>query len=1184
VETDAKQNKKVKVDTERHATFQGVDDLSPFGYPTLVPVRGMKIGTHWRDVQGTSEVKVVVLPDSLRQDSMKPFRPKYIPPEKRMPKDEAERVLERAFPSINHQYLCLLIAARGCQERGIGMPPRIAVDGPSGAGKDATVQIAAEVIGDRWTDVSWKSNSQEFTMALTQAGQGASLVTCSEIVKSITSRQKNALQSLSPLLSFQAGSSVRLLYTGNEIVKNTPVIVLSDTSFPREMHTDVQLGRRFIYVHLAHQVAWHETCPQGIEGWRTQSLENAQAANAIVSSVIDEFFAEETPQPFATIAEKLGFAHLNSDNLDWGQDPHADLLALFHACCHKDAVQAPARWTGRGWKLVHRGRKDPVSLAWIAVCDNASEGFTQSRRVKEQDWARLLGCKGPVECDISSNGDSTVGIRFRRGAPRSPKMRVNEELLRGPDSLPPTPDGGGSPDGGDDSGPPPTPTQSGKTDHPTSTNSGNQAEGTSEPVQHSSVVFIDLETRSRCDLKDEGSRRYAEDPSTEILTAAALVAGRCIAWFPLLTTAPSSSDLWPLGFSNRAVEVFVGLDLPEPLSDALAQRRTFCAHNARDFDARVWQARGLPAPSRWIDTLELARAAGYPGKLDELAQRTLGRGKMDSGKELIRQYSQPINGNFRPLTGQDAARMMQYNIVDVLLLEQLLPNLEMSSEPDVIQLHHAINDRGVPFDRTLAQGLIRLEEEYRRSELSSIEAETTGKVKANDLSRRAFMMSWLESRGVELSDTRRETLESVLKKPDLAETPRNVIRKMLEMNRTATRKLRTGLTRCSADGRLRDQFVYHGAHTGRFSGRGVQPQNLPRPHAKLKDFASLIDAVEDLEQFRRLLPTGVTVPDALSALIRPCFRAAPGHVLLIADYAGIEARGLAWAANETGLLSAFADGDDVYCQLASRLFGRPISKADSSERAVGKQAILGCGYGMSAKRFGEDCERRGVDLAAAGISADQVIEGYRDTYPAIAGAKTAAGTGRRRNGIWQRAEAAARRAIETGQEVDAGRCQFSRESDALVVRLPSGRRLCYRNARIEGRIPNYPGRTDLNPQPQPTLVFDSPQKPSESTYGAKLVENIVQGICRDLLVAAMQNCERAGLPIVLHVHDELVAEVPGENAEMLLRQFVEIMSGIPSWAEGFPVEVEGYLSERYQKYPGAGAATFQARNGQFIDR
>ena len=236
-----------------------------------------------------------------------------------------------------------------------------------------------------------------------------------------------------------------------------------------------------------------------------------------------------------------------------------------------------------------------------------------------------------------------------------------------------------------------------------------------------------------------------------------------------------------------------------------------------------------------------------------------------------------------------------------------------------------------------------------------------------------------------------------------------------------------------------------------------------------------------------------------------------------------------------------------------------------------------------ARTFGERCLGLRIDQAAANTSAEAVVEGYRDACPKVAGTRVSEnGHTRRRGGLWKEVEAAARKCVLIGVPQSAGRCTFSREGTTLLVELPGGRRLHYRNARVESAAPAYGGEKGLAARPRPSVHFDHPRRRGVQAYYGLLTENLVQAICRDLLAAALLECERLGLPVVLHVHDEIVVEADEATAEEALHRLALVMSTPPAWATGFPVEVEGFVAQRYAKDPPPGAPVVKARNGAIV--
>jgi DNA polymerase len=699
-------------------------------------------------------------------------------------------------------------------------------------------------------------------------------------------------------------------------------------------------------------------------------------------------------------------------------------------------------------------------------------------------------------------------------------------------------------------------------------------------------VFIDIETQSLSEISVVGGRRYAYDNSTQLISLVAFIDEMVVVWIPSHELAIAPEKLWPEQISPRLpINVLSGPNLPQSLMAAIREGRPLCAHNAHGFDAHVWRAKGLPEPREWIDTLPMARAAGLPGGLEDLGLRLFDIGKDARGKEALKKITRPGKDGLLPaITPEQLTELVRYNIMDVALLVGVHTVVNGCGEPDVIQANLAINERGIAFDRELAAKLIELEAASLGPLCRAMEVGTGGAIQRADLNRVKHLRDWLAGKGVALDNLRRETVENALRiNANLGPDIRAVLESRLANNRITTSKLKTAIAACGSEGRLRHQLVYHGAHTGRWSGRGMQPHNLPRPHRLLKDVGRLLPHVGNLDEFIGALPPGVSVADGVSALIRPCFTASPGHVFAIADFASIEARGVAWCADDQPHLALFAIGADSYCDLAAQIFGYKVTPDLKRERAIGKVAVLGCGYGLGADSFSNKCATDGVDLAAANTSATAVVEAYRDAYPKIAGVKNSQGL--REGGLWRNLERAARLAIRGQGPIAAGKCTFDREGDDLVVKLPSGRRMYYRNARLEHeRGPAGEDSTAGIGTGRKTVMFDSPTIKNVTTYGGKLTENIVSAICRDLLAAALVQCEREGLAVVLHVHDEIVLEVPSAIAGAALCRLLTIMSMPPCWANGFPIEVEGFTAGRYFKTPPNDSTVLRARQGEILSQ
>jgi DNA polymerase len=715
------------------------------------------------------------------------------------------------------------------------------------------------------------------------------------------------------------------------------------------------------------------------------------------------------------------------------------------------------------------------------------------------------------------------------------------------------------------------------------------------------VVHFDVETQSAADLPQVGGRVYAADPTTRPLVTVFLVEERLVVWLPRYLWPDGNVPplavpaMAPVGYGPvPPLELHVGDTLPPAVAAAIAADRVFVAHNLADFDFHIARRFWPRVPRRWYDTLPPARAAGYPGALDDLGQAILGVGKDPAGRTLVRKlctypYPRVQPGLLVPL--------IRYTVADVLLLRAVYQTVAGSGEVDVLQHHLRLNARGVRFDVDLANRLVAME----AAETEAINAgvrELTGYELENTRSPQR-VRAWLASRGVKLPSLARKVVEQFLADPEAdlegvevlleGDLPRPVVQVLqarLLTSRIAGPKLARAVRCVGPDRRLRDLLTYHQAGTGRWAGRGFQVHNLPRPRVKKFPTEELFALYRD----GQLVPAaikglGLSVADAIGGLTRGCLLPAAGHAFLVADYAAVEARGVAWLADESRLLDQFNADADVYLDLASTLFGRPCTKADDRERGVGKIGILGCGYGMSAARMALNCALDGIDLEAAGTTAEAVVEAYRTTYPAIAGypAGVIADTGQvvRRGGLWQRLSEAGMSAVQTGRVEVAGRCVLRMRGADLVVELPSGREVVYRTARVEDRVPGYCALLGLPARPKATLVYTS-TRGDTTMYGGKWAENLTQAVCRDLLATTVLLAEEAGLNPVLHVHDEIVCETPTATAEDDLRRLVALMSRPPPWADGFPVKVDGFTTPRYGKAPWKGALVVEAVNGRIV--
>ncbi len=697
-------------------------------------------------------------------------------------------------------------------------------------------------------------------------------------------------------------------------------------------------------------------------------------------------------------------------------------------------------------------------------------------------------------------------------------------------------------------------------------------------------IFIDWETRSTVDLKAHGGWRYAESPESEVVCGVALHGSDLYAWAPydvseywskvrgerkLLTWKPDQERLCALGFDPLNYHLTTGTDAPpNKVLELIASGAPLVAHNADDFDRVVWEEMGLPE-ANWVDSLNLVRRRGLPGGLGKLGAYLFGLGKDTEGHALMLQACKPKrSGKFLPLEKLPNVmrEIVRYCLLDVLLLAAVWREENLGAphiDDDVLAAHRAINRRGLLIDVETAQTIQRLEATHRDEMVASCEL-TDKQLRSNQQ-----LTAWLAAHGVEVPDCTKLTLEELLGSPRLAALPnaesiRAVLSARLAVNKVTSGKAIAAERAVCRDGRLRGVLAYNGAvATGRWAGRLYQPHNLPRPPENFP--VEIYDHPDDAPRVAEEI--GEDLHAVLGGMLRGIVVAPAGMTLGIADYSGVEARGLLWCAEDEERLGIIASGTDPYRELASRqLFNVPIEDVTKEQRKLGKLGVLSCGYGGGPGAVLRAARKEGVEIDDA--EAQRIVDAWRDLNPSVAGERSGERwtlpDGRsgpsRRGGLWKALKAAVLDVIAGHRvEATAGRCTFHLEehrgSVNLLCTLPSGRDLVYRDAAVETVDALWGGKTRA-------ATYWNPRGFRKALWHGLIVENCVQAICRDLLAHALVQLEAAGFRTVLHVHDEVVCELRSESQ---LADMVSVMTQLPEWAAGFPLSADGHCSKRFGK-------------------
>ena len=634
------------------------------------------------------------------------------------------------------------------------------------------------------------------------------------------------------------------------------------------------------------------------------------------------------------------------------------------------------------------------------------------------------------------------------------------------------------------------------------------------------VVSIDFETRSAVDLRKTGVYKYASDPSTDIW---------CMAY-----KAPWSDD----------VQVWLpGNEMDERLEDWIVEGGLLSAWNA-NFERTIWNEIMVsryqwPRTSikQWRCTMAQASAMGLPRALGQAAS-VLGveEQKDKAGVALMLRMARPrkvnADGSYTWWNTKDKIdTLVAYCIQDVKTELSVAATLNdmPDSERRLYQLDQRINDRGVKVDLDLIERVSKLANSASENIDAEIKRLTNGQVKA--ATNAMDLTAWLRSYGLQVKSVDKQTVTRMLGMEKLHPIIKQVLRLRQDGAKSSTAKYEAMVNAANADNRMRGLLMYHGAATGRWSGRLVQPQNFPRPQKKQDELDQIIaklKADEDVSEYG----AGTVLA---SDLLRSMLIAEDGHRLMFADYSAIEARVLAWIAGQTDLVETFRNGGDVYKEMASAIYNVNVENVTDGQRQVGKMAILGCGYGMGGKRFAEQCATMGINVDED--EAKRIVSVYREKNNRIAQ-------------YWRDSE---NEFVEMVKE--AGRVR------SVELPLPSGRSLTYHNPRIIQRETPWGAMRDT--AQVDTLNSVTRQWVSQIIWGGLLTENVVQATARDLMATAMMALELKGYNVILSVHDEIISEVPDDFGS--LEEMIEIMTRVPAWADGCPVNAEGKVGKRYRK-------------------
>lgn len=659
-------------------------------------------------------------------------------------------------------------------------------------------------------------------------------------------------------------------------------------------------------------------------------------------------------------------------------------------------------------------------------------------------------------------------------------------------------------------------------------------------------LSIDLETYSSVPIKTAGAQRYIASSDFEILLFAYSLDGQPV----------------------QVVDMAMGEKVPDWVLKALYDPNYIKhAYNAVFEFVGISKVFGQLIPSQWRDTMFHGLYCGYTAGLDATG-KALGlsedKQKLNTGKALIRYFCVPCKptksngGRTRNYPQHDPEKwrlFKEYNAQDVVTEMEIEKRLSSVPVPDFVQKQWEtdliINLRGVAVDMPFVDGALVMDAQVK-SELMQEATEISELDNPNSVKQLTAWLNKETSSDVELTDLRKATVSEMLNRDDNSPDVQRMLEIRQELGKTSTKKYNAIKSCVCPDNRVRGLLQFYGANrTGRWAGRLVQVQNLPRT------YTDPIELARDLVTDRRTQAVRMiygNVSDTLSQLIRTAFVASPGNVLIDADFSAIEARVISWLAGEKWRLDVFKSHGKIYEASASQMFGVPIDRIkkgnpEYSLRAKGKVAELALGYQGSS---GALIAMGALNMGLTEEELPDIVNRWRTANSHI-------------RDLWYDMDGAAVDVIQNGGCQRVHGLWLAREYDgttgscSFTITLPSGRKLYYNDPKIGENRWGNPSITYMG-------VNDKNKWGRIETYGGKLTENCVQAIARDCLAEAIERLEAAGFPIVFHVHDEVVIDIKpyAANADML-NQVVQIMRQPPIWAQDLPLNADGWVGDFFTK-------------------